>query len=88
MLDVEQRFQMHELVRLLLRDGAGGGEGAVRQPNGQPNSNRSRRARQPVLGLGTFQQRCDSMLRKVPNVKEGKFAKRTHIFDPVWDLQA
>ena len=34
----------------------------------------------------SFKRRCESMLRKVPRVKQGAWARRTHIFKQVWDL--
>lgn len=33
-----------------------------------------------------FRHRCEQMLKKVPRVRQGSWARRTHIFKDVWDL--
>lgn len=38
-------------------------------------------------GKHGFRVRCDQMLREVPHVTEGQWARRSHIFRRVWDLR-
>ena len=72
----EHRLQMHALLMLALEDvasGAGGGAHDAEGAAARASSN-------------SFKRRCESMLRKVPRVKQGAWARRTHIFKQVWDL--
>lgn len=38
------------------------------------------------VGANAFRSRCERMLHDVPHVKQGAWARRTHIFKEVWDL--
>jgi hypothetical protein len=72
----EQRLQMHALLMLALEDVASGAGRSVRGAEGA-----AARA-----SANSFKRRCESMLSKVPRVKQGAWARRRHIFKQVWDL--
>jgi hypothetical protein len=72
----EQRLQMHALLMLALEDVASGAGRSARGAEGA-----AARA-----SANSFKRRCESMLSKVPRVKQGAWARRRHIFKQVWDL--